>query len=50
VLDTFFRPHGMKNLFVCDASVLPTATVVYPQLTIMALADVAAERMLHADA
>jgi choline dehydrogenase-like flavoprotein len=43
VVDKNFRVHGFENLFVCDASVFPTATTVNPQLTVMALADYAAE-------
>jgi choline dehydrogenase-like flavoprotein len=42
VVDQSFRVHGCENLFVCDASVFPTATTVNPQLTVMALADYAA--------
>jgi choline dehydrogenase-like flavoprotein len=43
VVDPNFRVHGFENLFVVDASVFPTATTVNPQLTVMALADYAAE-------
>jgi choline dehydrogenase-like flavoprotein len=38
-----FAVHGVEGLFVCDASVFPSATTVNPQLTVMALADCAAE-------
>lgn len=42
VVDPTFRVHGYENLYVCDASVFPTATQVPPQLTVMALAHHAA--------
>lgn len=45
VVDEAFRVHGFRNLFVCDASVLPSAVTVNPQLTVMAVAQLAAERI-----
>jgi choline dehydrogenase-like flavoprotein len=46
VVDTQFRVYGFDNLYVCDASVFPTTLQVEPQMTIMALADYAAQGML----
>jgi choline dehydrogenase-like flavoprotein len=38
VVDTFCRSHDHPNLFITDASVLPTSAAVNPALTIAALA------------
>jgi choline dehydrogenase-like flavoprotein len=46
VVDADCRVHGHQNLYVCDASVFPTSVTVNPQLTVMALAQYAAKRML----
>jgi choline dehydrogenase-like flavoprotein len=37
--------HGVRGVFVCDGSILPTALGVNPQETIMALATVLAGRI-----
>ncbi len=42
VVDPTCRVHGYENLYVCDASVFPTAVTVNPQLTVMAVAHHAA--------
>ncbi len=42
VVDSTCRVHGYDNLYVCDASVFPTAVTVNPQMTVMALAHYAA--------
>lgn len=41
VVDERFRVHGCENVYVCDASVFPTAVRVNPQLSVMALAHLA---------
>jgi choline dehydrogenase-like flavoprotein len=46
VVDDGFRVHGYSNLFVCDASVFPSSAHVNPQLTVMGLAQYAAERIV----
>lgn len=38
VCDEYGRPHGLSNVYVCDASVLPGATGISPQGTVMAFA------------
>lgn len=41
-----FRVKGLKNLYLCDASVFPTSVFVNPQLTVMGMAQYAAGRIL----
>lgn len=43
VVDSNCKVHGFDNLFLCDASVFPTAVGVNPQITIMALATMTAD-------
>jgi len=45
VVDSDCKVYGFKNLFVCDASVFPTAVGVNPQLTVMSLATITANRI-----
>jgi choline dehydrogenase-like flavoprotein len=45
VVDEHCRLHGHENVWVCDASVFPTAVGVNPQLTVMAIAHYAADQM-----
>lgn len=42
-VDSNFRVHGYKNLYVCDASIFPTGVTVNPQLSIMGLSNYAAD-------
>lgn len=41
-----FERHGAPGIYVADGSLLPTAPGANPQLTIMAVADVVARRLL----
>jgi choline dehydrogenase-like flavoprotein len=45
VVDAHCRSHDLKNLFIVDASVLPTSAAVNPALTIAALALRAADHI-----
>jgi choline dehydrogenase-like flavoprotein len=45
VVDTFCRAHDHANLFITDASVLPTSAAVNPALTVAALAIRAARHI-----
>ena len=47
VVDANCRVHGFKNLFVCDASVFPTAVGVNPQISVMTVATIVAQRMMR---
>ncbi|MFJ5226634.1 FAD-dependent oxidoreductase [Streptomyces sp. NPDC088400] len=47
VCDGFGRPHGFRNVRLCDASVLPGGTGISPQGTIMAFAQEIATRFLE---
>jgi choline dehydrogenase-like flavoprotein len=38
VVDANLRAHDLDNLYICDASVLPTSAAVNPSLTVAALA------------
>jgi choline dehydrogenase-like flavoprotein len=46
VVDAGLRVHGVERLYVMDASVFPSNTGVNPQHGIMALATVAAEKLV----
>jgi choline dehydrogenase-like flavoprotein len=45
VVDADHRAWGIRNLFVCDGSVMPTQGAANPALTIMALASRLADRL-----
>jgi choline dehydrogenase-like flavoprotein len=47
VVDQYGRLHGVRNLFVADASVFPSCLGVNPQVTIMALATRTAFQILE---
>ena len=46
VVDANLRAHDIENLYVVDASVLPTSAAVNPSLTVAALALRAADHIL----
>jgi choline dehydrogenase-like flavoprotein len=46
VVDSDHRVHGFSNLYVVDASVMPTSASTHTMIPIMTLADRAARRML----
>jgi choline dehydrogenase-like flavoprotein len=47
VVEPDFRVRDCDNLFVCDASIFPRGVRVNPQWTIMAMASIAAERIVE---
>ena len=49
VVNERFQLYDVPNLYVCDASVFPTAITVNPQLTVMALAHYAASHHIGAE-
>lgn len=49
VVDTFCRAHDHGNLFITDASVLPTSAAVNPALTVAALAIRAARHIAQTE-
>jgi choline dehydrogenase-like flavoprotein len=48
VLDPDHQAHELPGLYVCDGSAVPTSPTVNPQITIMAMATRAAERIASA--
>jgi choline dehydrogenase-like flavoprotein len=47
VIDSDCKVHGFDNLFVCDASVFPTAVGVNPQITVMTVSSIIASRIIN---
>jgi cholesterol oxidase len=45
VTDSWGRVHGRPGLFVADSSLFPDSLEINPYLTVMAVADRAAERI-----
>jgi choline dehydrogenase-like flavoprotein len=45
VVKSTCETHDVRNLYVCDSSVLPTSASVDPSLTIMAFAARTAQRL-----
>ena len=48
VVDSGFRVHETRNVYVCDASVFPTSIRINPQESVMAFADYAWQTSLSA--
>ena len=46
LVDSFGAAHGVKGLYVADASVFPTSVAVPPQISVMAFATRTAQRIL----
>jgi choline dehydrogenase-like flavoprotein len=47
LVDSYGAAHGMKGLYVADASVFPTSVAVPPQISVMALATRTAQGILE---
>lgn len=45
VVNSYCKSHDLSNLYICDASVFPTSIGVNPQLTVMAIAKIAASHI-----
>jgi choline dehydrogenase-like flavoprotein len=47
VVDPEFRVHGLKNIYIADTSVFPSAPGINPSLTAMALAEKLSEQLIN---
>jgi choline dehydrogenase-like flavoprotein len=47
VVNSHCQSHEITNLYVCDASVFPTAVGVNPQYTVMAIATLTADHIIN---
>jgi choline dehydrogenase-like flavoprotein len=47
VVNSHCQSHDIENLYVCDASVFPTAVGVNPQYTVMAIATITANYIIN---
>jgi choline dehydrogenase-like flavoprotein len=49
VVDQNLKLHTEENIYVIDASVMPTSASTHTMLPVMAMADLAVHKMLAAD-
>jgi choline dehydrogenase-like flavoprotein len=49
VVDSQCAVHGIEGLYVCDASIFPSPVGINPMISIMAMASLAAERIIEAN-
>jgi choline dehydrogenase-like flavoprotein len=47
VVDQNLKVHGLDNVFVMDASIMPTSAATHTMIPIMVMADRAVHRMLN---
>ena len=47
VTDSYGKLHGIKNMYIIDASIFPISIGINPQLTIMALSSQITDRILN---
>jgi len=49
VVNSYCKSYDIPNLYVCDASVFPTAVGVNPQLTVLAISTIASQHIYDGD-